>query len=61
MCGFLGQYNTEQLPEALFHDLLALSKRRGPDQTGYWANDHAQLGFNRLAILELSSAGHQPI
>ena len=61
MCGFLGQYNTQNLPESEFRNLLALGAHRGPDQTGYWAGNRVQFGFNRLAILDLTEAGHQPM
>jgi asparagine synthase (glutamine-hydrolysing) len=61
MCGFLGQYNTPNLPESSFRELLALGAHRGPDKTGYWGGERVQLGFNRLAILDLTEAGHQPM
>lgn len=35
--------------------------RRGPDQSGVWRNDYVTLGFQRLAIRDLSEAGHQPM
>jgi asparagine synthase (glutamine-hydrolysing) len=36
---------------------------RGPDDTGYWldSTEGLALGHSRLAILDLSSAGHQPM
>jgi asparagine synthase (glutamine-hydrolysing) len=34
---------------------------RGPDQAGLWESDEARLGFRRLAVLDLSEAGHQPM
>ena len=34
---------------------------RGPDDAGLWADARACLGFRRLAILDLSAAGHQPM
>lgn len=61
MCGFFGQYNSSNLPESEFRSLLALGAQRGPDQTGYWEGTRIQLGFNRLAILDLTAAGHQPM
>ena len=38
-------------------------KHRGPDDAGAWADTSAgiALGFRRLSILDLSSAGHQPM
>jgi asparagine synthase (glutamine-hydrolysing) len=61
MCGFYGQYNTPNLPESNFRQLLAMGAHRGPDQTDIWQGEHVQFGFNRLAILDLTEAGHQPM
>lgn len=61
MCGFYGQFNTPNLPESEFKKLLALGAHRGPDQTGFWEGVRVQFGFNRLAILDLTEAGHQPM
>jgi asparagine synthase (glutamine-hydrolysing) len=38
-------------------------RHRGPDDEGVWMASHGQAGFahTRLAILDLSSAGHQPM
>lgn len=63
MCGFLTEYDiTNSLTEKNhFIRILNLSKKRGPDSQGYWNSDKVQLGFNRLAILDLSEAGNQPM
>lgn len=61
MCGLLGQFNQLPLSPPDFHAILSLGRHRGPDQTGYWEDGEVQLGFNRLAILDLSAAGHQPM
>lgn len=34
---------------------------RGPDDEGIFSDDHAVLGQRRLSIIDLSSAGHQPM
>ena len=34
---------------------------RGPDDAGAWSEGPVALGHRRLAILDLSSAGHQPM
>jgi len=36
-------------------------ERRGPDDQGMWSGSHVRLGQRRLAILDLSAAGHQPM
>ncbi|MBX2898796.1 MAG: asparagine synthase (glutamine-hydrolyzing) [Cyclobacteriaceae bacterium] len=63
MCGFLFEFsNKRQLEPDAFYKLLSLSRERGPDHSGYWTNDTSvQIGFNRLAILELTTAGNQPM
>lgn len=61
MCGFLGQYSTNLSSKDSFLKVLNIAQHRGPDQQGYWSNEEIQLGFNRLAIQDLSGAGHQPM
>lgn len=62
MCGFLGEYSyNNSLSDAdVFKELLALSKHRGPDATNISTGRNYTLGFNRLALLDLSTAGEQP-
>lgn len=63
MCGFLGEfsYKNEFLSTSEdFTELLNLSKHRGPDNTTTYKFSNFQLGFNRLAILDISEAGNQP-
>lgn len=65
MCGFVGclyekprelsaeekqQFNT--MNEVIFH--------RGPDDEGYFRDEHIQFGFRRLSIIDIA-AGHQPL
>jgi asparagine synthase (glutamine-hydrolysing) len=47
--------------KADFRGLLALMARRGPDDEGEWSDRWCTLGFCRLAVLDLSPAGHQPM
>lgn len=62
MCGFLAEYTfgAPLTSVETFESLLALSKHRGPDSTGFLKGDGFQLGFNRLAVLDVSSNGNQP-
>jgi len=41
--------------------MTALAVRRGPDDEGFWNDEHVALGFRRLSILDLTQAGHQPM
>jgi asparagine synthase (glutamine-hydrolysing) len=36
-------------------------RQRGPDDSGVWNDAHVQLGHRRLAIIDLSETGHQPM
>lgn len=62
MCGFLFEYSPFGIcaPDKFQH-LLDLSKKRGPDDQRILREDHLQAGFNRLAILDLTEAGSQPM
>ena len=62
MCGFLGEYSfdSELSNKESFSHLLSLSKHRGPDSSNVVKCENFQLGFNRLALLDLSEAGQQP-
>lgn len=63
MCGFLGEFsfgNSDLTNTKSFNALLELSKHRGPDNTSIIQDKGFQLGFNRLAILDLSTNGNQP-
>jgi asparagine synthase (glutamine-hydrolysing) len=62
MCGILGILTPEtRLPDS--SRLLALLRHRGPDRQGQWSSpdNSVWLGHTRLAILDLSEAGDQPM
>ena len=64
ICGALHYQTTDSSPadEATIARLSALMAQRGPDDAGRWHDgDRAWLAFRRLAILDLSPAGHQPM
>jgi len=68
MCGLAGLLlaRPDQPHEALLARARAMAQglaARGPDQEGTWADAHAgvALAFRRLAVLDLSSAGSQPM
>ena len=67
MCGICGV--ASRAPEQIRITLTAMMQRlqhRGPDDQGYWITETTQggtigLATTRLAILDLSAAGHQPM
>jgi asparagine synthase (glutamine-hydrolysing) len=63
MCGFLGEFLLHQqdpISKVTFEELLKKSSHRGPDHSFSVSESYYQLGFNRLAILDLSTVGNQP-
>ncbi len=63
MCGISGIYGTP-LPEGAGDILQRMNDsiaHRGPDDSGTYMDDQIALGHRRLAILDLSPAGHQPM
>ena len=68
MCGFTGIIDTGTSKRsaeicAVVRAMTEPLSRRGPDDAGTWIDEGARvaLGFRRLAILDLSDAGHQPM
>lgn len=63
MCGITGEFRYDSSPTSADWDTIVdLAQRRGPDDKGIWGdNKHCTLGFRRLAILDLSPTGHQPM
>jgi asparagine synthase (glutamine-hydrolysing) len=60
MCGIAGIVGAEVAPEVVERMTQTLT-HRGPDDFGIWRDSGAELGHTRLSILDLSSAGHQPM
>ena len=46
---------------ALANSMAAELRHRGPDDDGAWGMGHVALAQRRLAILDLSPAGRQPM
>lgn len=67
MCGFAGfidktngfssSDNNKQLLKKMGDAII----HRGPDDSGVWVDDNIGLVHRRLSIIDLSSAGHQPM
>ena len=68
MCGITGYLevgaasNQDEL-ESVTRQMVGALAHRGPDSSGVWASapEGVALGHARLSILDLSSAGHQPM
>jgi len=63
MCGIAGIYRVRGTADdaTTVRRMLARLTRRGPDAEGLTVERRAILGHRRLAILDLSCAGHQPM
>ncbi len=65
MCGYVGcLYNAakrySETEKIQFENMTNLLYHRGPDDQGYFRDEHVQFGFRRLSIIDLD-AGHQPL
>lgn len=61
MCGILGYIGPRSFSAEAFGAALDVMKDRGPDDRGIYEEPEVLLGHRRLAILDLSKAGHQPM
>src|SRR5205807_2614069 len=62
MCGVVAVYGPGSRGlAALVNRMLDTLTHRGPDDSGIWSDNGIALGNCRLAILDLSPAGHQPM
>lgn len=63
MCGIAGVYRTDGqfVRETTVRRMTDMLTHRGPDDAGYFVNGSIGLGSRRLAILDLSPAGRQPM
>ena len=61
MCGIIGQVNF--IGSDLHRPALDSIQHRGPDGRGEWTSPEGDvyLGHTRLAIIDLTSTGHQPM
>ena len=63
MCGFVGCVWNQCQDAVVADDLKKMNNliyHRGPDDKGYYVDEHIQLGFRRLSIIDLE-CGHQPL
>ena len=63
MCGICGIFNLngEPIPHRYIQTMTDALAHRGPDDEGHYIDVNIGLGHRRLAILDLTPAGHQPM
>jgi asparagine synthase (glutamine-hydrolysing) len=63
MCGIAGliHLNGEPVSSVILKKMTNAIAHRGPDGEGQWIEGNVGIGHRRLAIIDLSSAGHQPM
>lgn len=64
MCGIAGRFNFQSgapAEPAVVAGMCDLLAHRGPDADGVWASGAVCLGHRRLAVIDLSPAGRQPM
>src|SRR5579863_4118234 len=64
MCGIVGVVGASgKISASLFLEMRDSIAHRGPDDAGIWESrgGTARFGSRRLAILDLSATGHQPM
>src|SRR3954468_11883721 len=64
MCGIAGYASVNRpIPPSLLLQMRDTLRHRGPDDEGAWASEDGlvALGHRRLAIIDLSPAGRQPV
>ena len=63
MCGITGVIllNGSPVLPAILQRMTDSIAHRGPDGEGYWIEGNVGMGHRRLAIIDLSPAGHQPM
>lgn len=62
MCGFVGfTHQNKSNGTEIITKMSDTIYHRGPDDYGTFVNKEVALGFRRLSIIDLSTAGHQPM
>jgi len=63
MCGITGNIHLDGTPcsPTILQKMTDVIAHRGPDGEGHWIEGNVGLGHRRLAIIDLSPAGHQPM
>jgi len=59
MCGIAGIYG--HAPPESISNMVAAMHHRGPDDSGIYRDEGIALGMARLAVIDITPAGHQPM
>lgn len=59
MCGICGVWGNDSIKPV--EAMVSAMHHRGPDDHGCFIDDHVALGMSRLAIIDTSASGHQPM
>ncbi|MBT4485755.1 MAG: asparagine synthetase B, partial [Candidatus Latescibacteria bacterium] len=58
MCGICGIFGK---PQTNIEPMVSAMSHRGPDDSGIFRDSEISLGMTRLAIIDISRKGHQPM
>lgn len=63
MCGITGVFNVDgqSVSVAVLKRMTDIIRHRGPDGEGFWTGEYVGFGHRRLAIIDPSPLGHQPM
>ncbi|MBZ0202753.1 MAG: asparagine synthase (glutamine-hydrolyzing) [Ignavibacteria bacterium] len=63
MCGITGLFQTDGKPISIniLRKMTDIISHRGPDGEGFWTGSHVGFGHRRLAVIDLSPHGQQPM
>ena len=61
MCALFGFLADIERPDFVLDQISSVLLHRGPDDRGKYIDGRLGLGHNRLSVIDLSTAGHQPM
>ena len=61
MCGIVGIWQKNPVPQKIIQKMTRILAHRGPDDEGILINKNIGLGHRRLSIIDLTPTGHQPM
>ncbi len=63
MCGIAGVFHPDgrPVPVGLLRRMADVQRHRGPDAEGFWSGGFVGFAHRRLAVIDLTPGGHQPM